>query len=126
MKENKNNNSSKQNNIKEKNEEEVKTQTEVKTQSIDKEINKTQKKQVSSKDKSDKITFANLLKKGIINTLGTMFISVAILAILGLIFKYILGYYIIDPWGMLFIIFLIVSVFYPSINYVYKKKKKKD
>ncbi|GAA0746988.1 DNA-binding protein [Clostridium oceanicum] len=120
MKENKDNNSSKENDIKEKNEEEVQTQT------IDKEIDKTQNKQVSSKDKSDKITFSNLLKKGIINTLGTMFISVGILAILGLIFKYILGYYIIDPWGMLFIIFLIVSVFYPSINYVYKKKKKKD
>lgn len=59
--------------------------------------------------------YTNLLK-GIIDTGITFIVSGVLLLITNVILKYIFGYYIVDLWGMLFIMFLITSVFYPTFK----------
>ncbi len=68
--------------------------------------------------------FLQDFKEGIKNTLGIFVVSVGGLVVLGLILRYILGFNIKDVWGMLFIVYLVVSLFYPYIkSKLYKKNK---
>ncbi|EJO5349508.1 DNA-binding protein [Clostridium botulinum] len=75
-------------------------------------------------DSNDKTGFFQYLKEGIKNTLGIFIVSIGGLAILGLILRYILGFNIKDIWGMLFIVYLVVSLFYPYIKSKFYRKNK--
>lgn len=59
--------------------------------------------------------YSNLLK-GLIDTGITFIASGVLLLITNVILKFIFGYYIVDIWGMLFIMFIIASVFYPTFK----------
>ncbi|MGO5074772.1 DNA-binding protein [Clostridium sporogenes] len=75
-------------------------------------------------DIKDKVGFLQYFKEGIKNTLGIFVVSIGGLAIIGLILRYIIGLYVKDAWGMLFIVYLVVSLFYPYIkSKLYKKNK---
>ncbi|MBD5638317.1 DNA-binding protein [Clostridium botulinum] len=71
-------------------------------------------------DIKDKVGF----KEGIKNTLGIFIVSIGVLAVIGLILRYIIGLYVVDAWGMLFIVYLVVSLFYPYIKAKFYRKNK--
>ncbi|WP_409068733.1 DNA-binding protein [Clostridium sp. FAM 1755] len=72
----------------------------------------------------DKLSFFQYFKEGIKNTLGIFIVSIGGLAVVGLILRYIVGLYVKDAWGMLFIVYLVVSLFYPYIKSKFNKKNK--
>ena len=74
--------------------------------------------------KKEKVGFLQFFKEGIKNTLGIFVVSLGSLVVLGLILRYILGFNIKDIWGMLFIVYLIVSLFYPYIKAKFYRKNK--
>lgn len=63
------------------------------------------------------------LKAGIIDTIIMLVISGILLCITGVIMMYILGYYITNIFGMLFIFLVIVSILYPAFKNCYKFSK---
>lgn len=67
--------------------------------------------------------FFSGLKAGIIDTIIMLIISGILLCITGVIMLYILGYYITNILGMLFIFLVIVSVLYPAFKSCYKFSK---
>lgn len=75
-------------------------------------------------DIKDKVDFLQYFKEGIKNTLGIFVVSIGGLAIIGLILRYIIGLYVKDAWGMLFIVYLVVSLFYPYIKAKFYRKNK--
>ena len=75
-------------------------------------------------DIKDKVDFLQYFKEGIKNTLGNFVVSIGGLAIIGLILRYIIGLYVKDAWGMLFIVYLVVSLFYPYIKAKFYRKNK--
>lgn len=82
------------------------------------------KEEEAHNDIKDKVGFLQYFKKGIKNTLGIFGVSIGVLAVIGLILRYIIGLYVVDAWGMLFIVYLVVSLFYPYIkSKLYKKNK---
>ncbi|NFN85906.1 DNA-binding protein [Clostridium sporogenes] len=72
----------------------------------------------------DKLSFLQYFKEGIKNTLGIFIVSIGGLAVVGLILRYIVGFYVKDAWGMLFIVYLVISLFYPYIKSKFHKKNK--
>ncbi|KOR27085.1 DNA-binding protein [Clostridium sp. L74] len=72
----------------------------------------------------DKLSFFQYFKEGIKNTLGIFIVSIGGLAVVGLILRYIVGLYVKDAWGMLFIVYLVISLFYPYIKSKFNKKNK--
>ncbi|MGO5065565.1 MULTISPECIES: DNA-binding protein [unclassified Clostridium] len=72
----------------------------------------------------DKLSFLQYFKEGIKNTLGIFIVSIGGLAVVGLILRYIVGFYVKDAWGMLFIVYLVISLFYPYIKSGFHKKNK--
>ncbi|NFA61595.1 DNA-binding protein [Clostridium sporogenes] len=72
----------------------------------------------------DKLSFLQYFKEGIKNTLGIFIVSIGGLAVVGLILRYIVGLYVKDAWAMLFIVYLVISLFYPYIKSKYHKKNK--
>ncbi|WP_050606873.1 hypothetical protein [Clostridium niameyense] len=74
----------------------------------------------------NKINFVECFKEGLKHTVCEFLISAAVLVVLGVVLRYIFGYYIANLWGMSFIVFLVVSIFYPYIKLVYGAKKNKD
>lgn len=72
----------------------------------------------------DKLSFFQYFKEGIKNTLGIFIVSIGGLAVVGLILRYIVGLYVKDAWGMLFIVYLVISLFYPYIISKFNKKNK--
>lgn len=72
----------------------------------------------------DKLSFFQYFKEGIKNTLGIFVVSLGGLVVLGLILRYIIGLYVKDVWGMLFIVYLVISLFYPYIKSKFGKKNK--
>ncbi|ENK1242836.1 DNA-binding protein [Clostridium botulinum] len=72
----------------------------------------------------DKLSFFQYFKEGIKNTLGIFIVSIGGLAVVGLILRYIVGLYVKDAWGMLFIVYLVISLFYPYIKSKFYKKNK--
>ena len=104
---------------KEKEEEKVK---EVNAAKEDKE-EKTKEDEVHN-DIKDKVCFLQYFKEGIKNTLGIFVVSIGVLAVIGLILRYIIGLYVVDAWGMLFIVYLVVSLFYPYIKAKFYRKNK--
>ncbi len=89
--------------------------------------NTTKKKKLKEEAHNDikyKVGFYNTLKKGIKNTLGIFVVSIGVLAVIGLILRYIIGLYVVDAWGMLFIVYLVVSLFYPYIKAKFYRKNK--
>lgn len=99
-----------------------------KTDTIDDSIKEDKQENIKTvkdnNDSTDKLRFSQYLKEGIKNTLGTFVVSIGVLAVLGLILRYIIGLYVVDAWGMLFIIYLIVSLFYPYIKSKFSRKNK--
>lgn len=75
-------------------------------------------------DIKDKVGFLQYFKEGIKNTLGIFIVSIGVLAVIGLILRYIIGLYVVDAWGMLFIVYLVVSLFYPYIKVKFYRKNK--
>lgn len=75
-------------------------------------------------DIKDKVDFLQYFKEGIKNTLGIFVVSIGVLAVIGLILRYIIGLYVKDAWGMLFIVYLVVSLFYPYIKAKFYRKNK--
>lgn len=75
-------------------------------------------------DIKDKVGFLQYFKEGIKNTLGIFIASIGVLAVIGLILRYIIGLYVKDAWGMLFIVYLVVSLFYPYIKAKFYRKNK--
>ncbi|MDU1321228.1 MAG: DNA-binding protein [Clostridium botulinum] len=75
-------------------------------------------------DIKDKAGFLQYFKEGIKNTLGIFIVSIGVLAVIGLILRYIIGLYVVDAWGMLFIVYLVVSLFYPYIKAKFYRKNK--
>lgn len=71
----------------------------------------------------DKLSFFQYFKEGIKNTLGIFIVSIGGLAVVGLILRYIVGLYVKDAWAMLFIVYLVISLFYPYIKSKFHKKK---
>ncbi|ENK0837613.1 DNA-binding protein [Clostridium botulinum] len=96
------------------------------------EIDKSAKEDKEEKTEQDKShndlknegSFLQGFKEGIKNTLGIFVVSVGGLVVLGLILRYILGFNIKDVWGMLFIVYLVVSLFYPYIKSKFYRKNK--
>ncbi|EKO1912693.1 DNA-binding protein [Clostridium botulinum] len=84
---------------------------------------KTKEEEVHN-DIKDKVGFLQYFKEGIKNTLGIFVVSIGGLAIIGLILRYIIGLYVKDAWGMLFIVYLVVSLFYPYIKAKFYRKNK--
>ncbi|EJP6471084.1 DNA-binding protein [Clostridium botulinum] len=72
----------------------------------------------------DKLSFFQYFREGIKNTLGIFIVSIGGLAVVGLILRYIVGFYVRDAWGMLFIVYLVISLFYPYIISKFNKKNK--
>jgi hypothetical protein len=67
--------------------------------------------------------FLSGLKDGFIDTFIEVVVSGILLCITGLIFKNLLGFYIIDIFGVFFIILVIVSVLYPAFKGLYRSRK---
>ncbi|HCL4548773.1 DNA-binding protein [Clostridium botulinum] len=92
------------------------------------EINKSAEEETNTEsnnnDLKNKVSFLQYFKEGIKNTLGIFVVSIGGLAIVGLVLRYILGLYVKDIWGMLFIVYLVVSLFYPYIKAKFYKKNK--
>ncbi|ACA55513.1 DNA-binding protein [Clostridium botulinum] len=92
------------------------------------EINKSAKEETNTEnnnnDLKNKVSFLQCFKEGIKNTLGIFVVSIGFLAVVGLVLRYILGLYVKDVWGMLFIVYLVVSLFYPYIKAKFYKKNK--
>ncbi|HDK7168053.1 TPA: DNA-binding protein [Clostridium botulinum] len=84
---------------------------------------KTKEEEVHN-DIKDKVGFLQCFKEGIKNTLGIFIVSIGVLAVIGLILRYIIGLYVVDAWGMLFIVYLVVSLFYPYIKAKFYRKNK--
>lgn len=84
-------------------------------------VEETKKADLTNKNKKG---FLSLFKTGIIDTLITLLISAVGLCILGIVFRYIFGYNIIDVWGMLFVVYLVIAVFYPAIKNAFLSRKK--
>ncbi|EPY2277770.1 DNA-binding protein [Clostridium sporogenes] len=82
------------------------------------------KEEEAHNDLKDKVGFLQYFKEGIKNTLGIFVVSIGILAVIGLILRYIIGLYVVDAWGMLFIVYLVVSLFYPYIKSKFYRKNK--
>ncbi|EPY2275238.1 DNA-binding protein [Clostridium sporogenes] len=82
------------------------------------------KEEESHSDLKDKVGFLEYFKEGIKNTLGIFVLSIGGLAIIGLILRYIIGFYVKDAWAMLFIVYLVVSLFYPYIKVKFYRKNK--
>ncbi|KEI96173.1 DNA-binding protein [Clostridium botulinum] len=92
------------------------------------EINKSAKEEINTEsnnnDLNNKVSFLQYFKEGIKGTLGIFVVSIGGLAIVGLVLRYILGLYVKDIWGMLFVVYLVVSLFYPYIKAKFYKKNK--
>ncbi|APF26114.1 MULTISPECIES: DNA-binding protein [Clostridium] len=95
------------------------------------EIDKSSKYDKEEKTKEEahndikyKVGFLQYFKEGIKNTLGIFVVSIGVLAVIGLILRYIIGLYVVDAWGMLFIVYLVVSLFYPYIKAKFYRKNK--
>ncbi|HBJ2608353.1 TPA: DNA-binding protein [Clostridium botulinum] len=92
------------------------------------EINKSAEEETNTEsnnnDLKNKVSFLQYFKEGIKNTLGIFVVSIGGLAIVGLVLRYILGLYVKDIWGMLFVVYLVVSLFYPYIKAKFYKKNK--
>ncbi|PSL98055.1 DNA-binding protein [Clostridium botulinum] len=90
------------------------------------EINKSAEEETNTEsnnnDLKNKVSFLQYFKEGIKNTLGIFVVSIGGLAIVGLVLRYILGLYVKDIWGMLFVVYLVVSLFYPYIKAKFYKK----
>ncbi len=91
------------------------------------EINKSAEEETNTEsnnnDLKNKVSFLQYFKEGIKGTLGIFVVSIGGLAIVGLVLRYILGLYVKDIWGMLFVVYLVVSLFYPYIKAKFYKKK---
>ncbi|ABS35016.1 DNA-binding protein [Clostridium botulinum] len=92
------------------------------------EINKSAEEEINTEsnnnDLNNKVSFLQCFKEGIKGTLGIFVVSIGGLAIVGLVLRYILGLYVKDIWGMLFVVYLVVSLFYPYIKAKFYKKNK--
>ncbi|NFL54630.1 EscU/YscU/HrcU family type III secretion system export apparatus switch protein [Clostridium botulinum] len=92
------------------------------------EINKSAEEETNTEsnnnDLKNKVSFLQCFKEGIKSTLGIFVVSIGFLAVVGLVLRYILGLYVKDVWGMLFIVYLVVSLFYPYIKAKFYKKNK--
>ncbi|NFD76753.1 DNA-binding protein [Clostridium botulinum] len=92
------------------------------------EINKSAEEETNTEsnnnDLKNKVSFLQYFKEGIKGTLGIFVVSIGGLAIVGLVLRYILGLYVKDIWGMLFVVYLVVSLFYPYIKAKFYKKNK--
>lgn len=92
------------------------------------EINKSAEEKTNTEsnnnDLKNKVSFLQYFKEGIKGTLGIFVVSIGGLAIVGLVLRYILGLYVKDIWGMLFVVYLVVSLFYPYIKAKFYKKNK--
>ncbi|APQ76969.1 DNA-binding protein [Clostridium botulinum] len=88
------------------------------------EINKSAEEESNNNDLKNKVSFLQCFKEGIKSTLGIFVVSIGFLAVVGLVLRYILGLYVKDVWGMLFIVYLVVSLFYPYIKAKFYKKNK--
>ncbi|PIH05337.1 DNA-binding protein [Clostridium combesii] len=92
------------------------------------EINKSAEEEINTEsnnnDLKNKVSFLQCFKEGIKGTLGIFVVSIGGLAIVGLVLRYILGLYVKDIWGMLFVVYLVVSLFYPYIKAKFYKKNK--
>ncbi|KEI90520.1 DNA-binding protein [Clostridium botulinum] len=92
------------------------------------EINKSAEEEINTEsnnnDLNNKVSFLQCFKEGIKGTLGIFVVSIGGLAIVGLVLRYILGRYVKDIWGMLFVVYLVVSLFYPYIKAKFYKKNK--
>ncbi|APH14018.1 hypothetical protein NPD5_3070 [Clostridium sporogenes] len=119
--------------VKEVNEEEVsEDETDKINEVVEEEIDKSSKQDKEEKTKEDeahndlknKVGFLQYFKEGIKNTLGIFGVSIGVLAVIGLILRYIIGLYVVDAWGMLFIVYLVVSLFYPYIKAKFYRKNK--
>ncbi|ACA46681.1 DNA-binding protein [Clostridium botulinum] len=92
------------------------------------EINKSAEEETNTEsnnnDLKNKVSFLQCFKEGIKGTLGIFVVSIGFLAVVGLVLRYILGFYVKDVWGMLFIVYLVVSLFYPYIKAKFYKKNK--
>ncbi|EPS48577.1 DNA-binding protein [Clostridium botulinum] len=90
------------------------------------EINKSAEEEINTEsnnnDLNNKVSFLQCFKEGIKGTLGIFVVSIGGLAIVGLVLRYILGLYVKDIWGMLFVVYLVVSLFYPYIKAKFYKK----
>lgn len=90
------------------------------------EINKSAEEETNTEsnnnDLKNKVSFLQYFKEGIKGTLGIFVVSIGGLAIVGLVLRYILGLYVKDIWGMLFVVYLVVSLFYPYIKAKFYKK----
>ncbi|EKX78629.1 hypothetical protein CFSAN001628_018159 [Clostridium botulinum CFSAN001628] len=90
------------------------------------EINKSAEEETNTEsnnnDLKNKVSFLQCFKEGIKGTLGIFVVSIGFLAVVGLVLRYILGFYVKDVWGMLFIVYLVVSLFYPYIKAKFYKK----
>ncbi|NFP91760.1 DNA-binding protein [Clostridium sporogenes] len=94
-----------------------------KEEEIDKFAKEDKEEEVHN-DIKDKVGFLQCFKEGIKNTLGIFIVSIGVLAVIGLILRYIIGLYVVDAWGMLFIVYLVVSLFYPYIKAKFYRKNK--
>ncbi|APQ73988.1 DNA-binding protein [Clostridium botulinum] len=96
--------------------------------SAEEEINKSAEEEINTEsnnnDLNNKVSFLQCFKEGIKGTLGIFVVSIGGLAIVGLVLRYILGLYVKDIWGMLFVVYLVVSLFYPYIKAKFYKKNK--
>ncbi|ABS40054.1 DNA-binding protein [Clostridium botulinum] len=92
------------------------------------EINKSAEEETNTEsnnnDLKNKVSFLQYFKEGIKGTLGIFVVSIGGLAIVGLVLRYILGLYVKDIWGMLFVVYLVVSLFYPYIKAKFYRKNK--
>ncbi|MCC5438151.1 DNA-binding protein [Clostridium botulinum] len=92
------------------------------------EINKSAEEETNTESNNNnlknKVSFLQYFKEGIKGTLGIFVVSIGGLAIVGLVLRYILGLYVKDIWGMLFVVYLVVSLFYPYIKAKFYKKNK--
>lgn len=90
------------------------------------EINKSAEEETNTEsnnnDLKNKVSFLQYFKEGIKGTLGIFVVSIGGLAIVGLVLRYILGLYVKDIWGMLFVVYLVVSLFYPYIKAKFYRK----
>ena len=67
--------------------------------------------------------FLGGLKTGLIDTAIMLVVSGILLCITGVILLYIAGYYITNVLGILFIVLVIVSIFYPTFKNSYRFRK---
>lgn len=114
-------NSNNEEHIEENNNEEILEKNEDKN--IEEKVENNKEENITPKNK---INFVEYFKEGFKHTLCEFLISAAVLVVVGIVLRYILGYYIANIWGVSFIVFLVVSIFYPYIKAVYGAKKNKD